>query len=318
MYISQTEYNFRNKDTRTRYVFPASASMHEFKTIVFDNLNSISSAIETWKELEREKKKKEITQEITTCLHVSSSPPIYTRILSYKIMEINSRVLLLVAVARLRRRRRLLRLLLRVRMMMMMHHVVVIVVVIVVHVHLVRVAVGRRARRDLTRQSVQRLKHFHRSPPGGRISVPPSLGLVHPWGTQDYSSFPVSTEPQQPPNSNRLRVSTDAHSHAPSLARTFTLSLSITRATHELDIAREIHDQWIYIYIYIFFFLLFPLARSFARSLYLPPSTNTGHRKYTLYTRHGWTGTNLSLGKFCSTLLLHTLATVNARRETVG
>lgn len=95
-------------------------------------------------------------------------------------MEINSRVLLLVAVARLRRRRRLLRLLLRVRMMMMMHHVVVIVVVIVVHVHLVRVAVGRRARRDLTRQSVQRLKHFHRSPPGGRISVPPSLGLVHP------------------------------------------------------------------------------------------------------------------------------------------
>lgn len=58
MYIFQTEYNFRNKDTRIRYVFPASASMYEFKTIVFDNLNSISSAIETWKELEREKKKK--------------------------------------------------------------------------------------------------------------------------------------------------------------------------------------------------------------------------------------------------------------------
>lgn len=242
--------------------------MHEFKTIVFDNLNSISSAIETWKELEREKKKKEITHEITKCLHVSSSPPIYTRILSYKIMEINSRVLLLVAVARLRRRRRLLRLLLRVRMMMMMHHVVVIVVVIVVHVHLVRVAVGRRARRDLTRQSVQRLKHFHRSPPGGRISVPPSLGLVHPWGTQDYSSFPVSTEPQQLPNSNRLRVS---NSHAPSLARTFTLSLSITRATHELDIAREIHDQWIYIYIFSSSFFSLSLAHSLALFISLPP-----------------------------------------------
>lgn len=258
--------------------------MYEFKTIVFDNLNSISSAIETWKELEREKKKKEITHEITKCLHVSSSPPIYTRILSYKIMEINSRVLLLVAVARLRRRRRLLRLLLRVRMMMMMHHVVVIVVVIVVHVHLVRVAVGRRARRDLTRQSVQRLKHFHRSPPGGRISVPPSLGLVHPWGTQDYSSFPVSTEPQQPPNSNRLRVSNRC-ALSRSLARSHihSLSLSITRATHELDIAREIHDQWIYIYIY---FLLpsFP-SRSLIRSLSLSPSL---HEYWTqkVYTVH--------------------------------
>lgn len=316
MYISQTEYNFRNKDTR-RYVFPASASMYEFKTIVFDNLNSISSAIETWKELEREKKKKEITHEITACLHVSSSPPIYTRILSYKIMEINSRVLLLVAVARLRRRRRLLRLLLRVRMMMMMHHVVVIVVVIVVHVHLVRVAVGRRARRDLTRQSVQRLKHFHRSPPGGRISVPPSLGLVHPWGTQDYSSFPVSTEPQQPPNSNRLRVSNRC-ALSRSLARSHIHSLSLYYSSNARTWYSAQDTRPVNIYIYIFFFLLFPLARSFARSLYLPPSTNTGHRKYTLYTRHGWTGTNLSLGKFCSTLLLHTLATVNARRETVG
>lgn len=272
MYISQTEYNFRNKDTRTRYVFPASASMHEFKTIVFDNLNSISSAIETWKELEREKKKKEITHEITACLHVSSSPPIYTRILSYKIMEINSRVLLLVAVARLRRRRRLLRLLLRVRMMMMMHHVVVIVVVIVVHVHLVRVAVGRRARRDLTRQSVQRLKHFHRSPPGGRISVPPSLGLVHPWGTQDYSSFPVSTEPQQPPNSNRLRVSNRC-ALSRSLARSHIHSLSLYYSSNARTwySARDTRPVNIYIYIFSSSFFSLSLAHSLALFISLPP-----------------------------------------------
>lgn len=272
MYISQTEYNFRNKDTRTRYVFPASASMYEFKTIVFDNLNSISSAIETWKELEREKKKKEITQEITACLHVSSSPPIYTRILSYKIMEINSRVLLLVAVARLRRRRRLLRLLLRVRMMMMMHHVVVIVVVIVVHVHLVRVAVGRRARRDLTRQSVQRLKHFHRSPPGGRISVPPSLGLVHPWGTQDYSSFPVSTEPQQPPNSNRLRVSNRC-ALSRSLARSHIHSLSLYYSSNARTwySARDTRPVNIYIYIFSSSFFSLSLAHSLALFISLPP-----------------------------------------------
>lgn len=272
MYISQTEYNFRNKDTRTRYVFPASASMYEFKTIVFDNLNSISSAIETWKELEREKKKKEITHEITACLHVSSSPPIYTRILSYKIMEINSRVLLLVAVARLRRRRRLLRLLLRVRMMMMMHHVVVIVVVIVVHVHLVRVAVGRRARRDLTRQSVQRLKHFHRSPPGGRISVPPSLGLVHPWGTQDYSSFPVSTEPQQPPNSNRLRVSNRC-ALSRSLARSHIHSLSLYYSSNARTwySARDTRPVNIYIYIFSSSFFSLSLAHSLALFISLPP-----------------------------------------------
>lgn len=271
MYIFQTEYNFRNKDTRTRYVFPASASMHEFKTIVFDNLNSISSAIETWKELEREKKKKEITHEITACLHVSSSPPIYTRILSYKIMEINSRVLLLVAVARLRRRRRLLRLLLRVRMMMMMHHVVVIVVVIVVHVHLVRVAVGRRARRDLTRQSVQRLKHFHRSPPGGRISVPPSLGLVHPWGTQDYSSFPVSTEPQQPPNSNRLRVSNRC-ALSRSLARSHIHSLSLYYSSNARTwYSAQDTRQWIYIYIFSSSFFSLSLAHSLALFISLPP-----------------------------------------------
>lgn len=76
---------------------------------------------------------------------------------------------------------------------------------------------------------------------------------------------------------------TDAHSHAPSLARTFTLSLSITRATHELDIARKIHDQWIYIYIY---FLLpsFP-SRSLIRSLSLSPSL---HEYWTqkVYTVH--------------------------------
>lgn len=130
-----------------------------------------------------------------------------------------------------------------------MHHVVVIVVVIVVHVHLVRVAVGRRARRDLTRQSVQRLKHFHRSPPpGGRISVPPSLGLVHPWGTQDYSSFPVSIEPQ-----TLTRISrTDRYALSRSLTLassiTLYLSLSITRAT-----ARPVN-------IYIYIFLLFSLA----------------------------------------------------------
>lgn len=147
-----------------------------------------------------------------------------------------------------------------------MHHVVVIVVVIVVHVHLVRVAVGRRARRDLTRQSVQRLKHFHRSPPpGGRISVPPSLGLVHPWGTQDYSSFPVSIEPQ-----TLTRISrTDRYALSRSLTLassiTLYLSLSITRAT-----ARPVN-----IYIYFPPFL--------ARSLYLPPTPEyTGHRKYTL------------------------------------
>lgn len=246
--------------------------MHEFKTIVFDNLNSISSAIETWKELEREKKKKEITHEITKCLHVSSSPPIYTRILSYKIMEINSRVLLLVAVARLRRRRRLLRLLLRVRMMMMMHHVVVIVVVIVVHVHLVRVAVGRRARRDLTRQSVQRLKHFHRSPPGGRISVPPSLGLVHPWGTQDYSSFPVSTEPQQPPNSNRLRVSNRC-ALSRSLARSHIHSLSLYYSSNARTwySARDTRPVNIYIYIFSSSFFSLSLAHSLALFISLPP-----------------------------------------------
>lgn len=283
MYISQTEYNFRNKDTR-RYVFPASASMYEFKTIVFDNLNSISSAIETWKELEREKKKKEITHEITKCLHVSSSPPIYTRILSYKIMEINSRVLLLVAVARLRRRRRLLRLLLRVRMMMMMHHVVVIVVVIVVHVHLVRVAVGRRARRDLTRQSVQRLKHFHRSPPGGRISVPPSLGLVHPWGTQDYSSFPVSTEPQQPPNSNRLRVSNRC-ALSRSLARSHIHSLSLYYSSNARTWYSARDTRPVNIYIYIYFLLPSFLSRSLIRSLSLSPSL---HEYWTqkVYTVH--------------------------------
>lgn len=256
--------------------------MYEFKTIVFDNLNSISSAIETWKELEREKKKKEITQEITACLHVSSSPPIYTRILSYKIMEINSRVLLLVAVARLRRRRRLLRLLLRVRMMMMMHHVVVIVVVIVVHVHLVRVAVGRRARRDLTRQSVQRLKHFHRSPPGGRISVPPSLGLVHPWGTQDYSSFPVSTEPQQPPNSNRLRVSNRC-ALSRSLARSHIHSLSLYYSSNARTwySARDTRP----VNIYIYFLLPSFLSRSLTRSLSLSPSL---HEYWTqkVYTVH--------------------------------
>lgn len=284
MYISQTEYNFRNKDTRIRYVFPASASMYEFKTIVFDNLNSISSAIETWKELEREKKKKEITHEITKCLHVSSSPPIYTRILSYKIMEINSRVLLLVAVARLRRRRRLLRLLLRVRMMMMMHHVVVIVVVIVVHVHLVRVAVGRRARRDLTRQSVQRLKHFHRSPPGGRISVPPSLGLVHPWGTQDYSSFPVSTEPQQPPNSNRLRVSNRC-ALSRSLARSHIHSLSLYYSSNARTWYSARDTRPVNIYIYIYFLLPSFPSRSLIRSLSLSPSL---HEYWTqkVYTVH--------------------------------
>lgn len=246
--------------------------MYEFKTIVFDNLNSISSAIETWKELEREKKKKEITHEITACLHVSSSPPIYTRILSYKIMEINSRVLLLVAVARLRRRRRLLRLLLRVRMMMMMHHVVVIVVVIVVHVHLVRVAVGRRARRDLTRQSVQRLKHFHRSPPGGRISVPPSLGLVHPWGTQDYSSFPVSTEPQQPPNSNRLRVSNRC-ALSRSLARSHIHSLSLYYSSNARTwySAQDTRPVNIYIYIFSSSFFSLSLAHSLALFISLPP-----------------------------------------------
>lgn len=140
-----------------------------------------------------------------------------------------------------------------------MHHVVVIVVVIVVHVHLVRVAVGRRARRDLTRQSVQRLKHFHRSPPpGGRISVPPSLGLVHPWGTQDYSSFPVSIEPQ-----TLTRISrTDRYALSRSLTLassiTLYLSLSITRAT-----ARPVN-----IYIYFPPFL--------ARSLYLPPTPEYG------------------------------------------
>lgn len=266
----------REQDTSS-LLLPRCTNLKPSYSTTWTRSRAPSKLGKNWRE---RKKKKEITHEITKCLHVSSSPPINTRILSYKIMEINSRVLLLVAVARLRRRRRLLRLLLRVRMMMMMHHVVVIVVVIVVHVHLVRVAVGRRARRDLTRQSVQRLKHFHRSPPGGRISVPPSLGLVHPWGTQDYSSFPVSTEPQQPPNSNRLRVS---NSHAPSLARTFTLSLSITRATHELDIARKIHDQWIYIYIY---FLLpsFP-SRSLIRSLSLSPSL---HEYWTqkVYTVH--------------------------------
>ena len=66
---------------------------------------------------------------------------------------------------------------------MMMHVVVVVVVIVVVvvmHVHFVRVAVGWRSRRDLTSQSVQRLKHFHGNPPGGRFSVPPSLGLVYP------------------------------------------------------------------------------------------------------------------------------------------
>lgn len=112
----------------------------------------------------------------------------------------NLRVFLLLAVARLRRRRRLLRLLLRVRMMVVMHDVVVVVVVVVVHVHFVCVAVGWRARRDLTRQSIQRLKHFHRNPPCDRFSVPPSLSLVYPWGRQDYSTFPVWR--YQPSNTN--------------------------------------------------------------------------------------------------------------------
>lgn len=188
-----------------------------------------------------------------------------------------------------------------------MHHVVVIVVVIVVHVHLVRVAVGRRARRDLTRQSVQRLKHFHRSPPpGGRISVPPSLGLVHPWGTQDYSSFPVSIEPQ-----TLTRISrTDRYALSRSLTLassiTLYLSLSITRAT-----ARPVN-------IYIYIFLLFSLARSLALFISLPlPNMDWTQKVYTvcIYARRTDENrhTNLSLGKFCSTLLLHTLATVNAK-----
>lgn len=66
----------------------------------------------------------------------------------------------------------------------MVHHVVVVVVVM--HVYLVRVTVCRRARRDLSRQSVQRLQHFHWSPSGDRFSVPPSLGLAYPRGRQDY------------------------------------------------------------------------------------------------------------------------------------
>lgn len=68
---------------------------------------------------------------------------------------------------------------------MVMHDVVVVVIVIIMHVHLVGVAVGRGTWRDLARQSIQRLKHFHRSPPGDRISVPPSLGFVYPWIRQD-------------------------------------------------------------------------------------------------------------------------------------
>lgn len=182
-----------------------------------------------------------------------------------------------------------------------MHHVVVIVVVIVVHVHLVRVAVGRRARRDLTRQSVQRLKHFHRSPPpGGRISVPPSLGLVHPWGTQDYSSFPVSIEPQ-----TLTRISrTDRYALSRSLTLassiTLYLSFSITRAT-----ARPVN-----IYIYFPPFLARSLSLSHSR-IYWTQKVYTVciYARRTDENRH----TNLSLGKFCSTLLLHTLATVNAK-----
>lgn len=67
-----------------------------------------------------------------------------------------------------------------------------------------------------------------------------------------------------------------------------------------------------YIYIYFPPFL--------ARSLYLPPTPEYGldtesihcvciYARRTDENRH----TNLSLGKFCSTLLLHTLATVNAK-----